>query len=69
MPKITLRAARVNKHLTQRQAAEKLDIAVDSLVQYELGRRFPNVPVIKRMEALYDISYNDIDFLLPIENG
>ncbi len=60
---ITLKAARVNKGLTQKEAAKALDIAVDTLGQYEKGKTFPDVPCIKKMEALYGISYNDIDFL------
>jgi putative transcriptional regulator len=60
---VTLQAARVNKHLTQAQAAKKLGIAVDTIVQYEKGRTFPDVPMIKKMEELYDVSYNEINFL------
>lgn len=60
---ITLRAARVNKGLTQKAAAEKLGIAVDTLGMYERGKTFPDVLVIKKIEELYDVSYNDIDFL------
>lgn len=60
---ITLKAARVNKGMTQREAADKLGIAVDTLGQYERGNTFPDVPCIKKMEILYGVSYNDIDFL------
>jgi len=66
--KITLKAARVNKSLTQGEAAKELEIAVDTLVQYEKGRSFPSVPTIKKMEGLYGVTYDDIDFL-PENNG
>ena len=66
---ITLKAARVNAQLTQVEAAKQLGIAVDTLRQYEAGRTFPNVPLIQKIERLYNVSYNDINFLLPIENG
>lgn len=65
---ITLKAARVNKSLTQAQAAKLLGISKDSLWNYENGRSFPNVPVIKKMEEVYGIGYNDIIFL-PENNG
>jgi transcriptional regulator with XRE-family HTH domain len=60
---ITLKAARVNAGLTQKEAAEKLGIALDTLRNYEAGETFPAVPTIQRIEALYGVSYNDINFL------
>ena len=59
---ITLKAARVNKGLTQAQAAEMLGIAVTTLVRYEAGKTFPDVEMIRKIEKLYGTSYNDIDF-------
>lgn len=60
---ITLKAARTNSGLTQKQAAEALGIAVDTLSNYERGKTFPDVPTIKKMEKLYGVTYNDIIFL------
>lgn len=60
---ITLKAARVNKNLTQIEAAKMLGISPDTLRQYEAGNTFPSVPMIAKIEALYAVSYNDIDFL------
>ena len=62
---ITLKAARVNKNLTVAEAATALGIAVDTLRQYERGNTFPDVQMIKKIEELYSISYNDINFLVP----
>ena len=59
---ITLKAARVNKSLTQKEAADLLEISKDSLWNYENGRSFPDVRVIKKMEEVYGISYNDLIF-------
>lgn len=59
---ITLKAARVNKGLTQREAAAMLNIAVSTLAQYEAGKTFPDVPTIRKIEALYNVTYNDINF-------
>lgn len=64
---MTLKAARVNKGLTQKEAAECLEISLNTLSNYECGKSFPDVPVIQRIEKLYEISYNDIIFL-PSDN-
>ena len=60
---LTLKAARVNKSLTQDEAAKLLQISPDTLSNYERGRSFPDVPIIKRMEELYELKYDDIIFL------
>ena len=59
---ITLKSARVNKNLTQAEAAKMLDISVDTLSNYERGKSYPDVPIIKRMEDLYGIPYSEIIF-------
>ena len=59
---MTLKAARVNKGLTQAQAADKLGVSIDTIRKYEAGVTFPNVKTIKMIEKLYGIGYNDIDF-------
>ena len=68
MVAITLKAARVNVGLTQGEAAEKLGISEETLRAYENYKRFPNVPIIKKIETLYNLSYNDILFL-PRDHG
>ena len=60
---MTLRACRVNKNLTQKEAAKKLGISRESLSNYELGRTFPDVPLIKKIEQLYGVFYADIIFV------
>lgn len=60
---ITLKAARVNRNLSQVNAAKALEISVDTLGKYERGQSFPNVPTIQKMEKLYGVSYNDLIFL------
>lgn len=60
---MTLRSARVNKNLTQKQAADILGIRPETLSNYENGKSFPDVPTIKKMEVLYSVEYKDIDFL------
>lgn len=60
---ITIKAARVNKNLTQAQAAELLGVSKDSLWNYENGRSFPDVRVVKKMVEIYGISYDNLIFL------
>lgn len=59
---LTLRACRINKNLTQAEAAKKLGIRKETLSNYETGRTYPDVPIIKKMEHLYGVQYSDINF-------
>lgn len=60
---ITLKAARVNKGYTQKNAAVAIGVSVDTLGKYERGLSFPDVPIIKRIETVYGVNYNDLIFL------
>lgn len=60
---ITLKAARVNKNLTQTEAAKALKVSVESLRKYETGKSSPNITIVKRMEDLYGVPYSDLIFL------
>lgn len=60
---ITLKAARVNRNLTQPEAAELLGISTDTLRNWEKGKTFPDVQAIKLIEETYGVSYNELIFL------
>lgn len=60
---ITLKAARVNKGLTQKKAAEMLGISEYTLMNYEKGKSSPDVRVLKKIENLYEVPYHKIIFL------
>jgi len=60
---ITLKAARVNKGLTQKQAAEKLNVSEDMVHNWETGKSFPNVLHIKDIEKVYEVTYDQLIFL------
>lgn len=64
---ITIKAARVNKGLTQAEAAELLGISKDSLYNYENYRSYPDIRIVKKMVELYGISYDNLIFL-PRDN-
>lgn len=59
---ITLKSARVNKDLTQAQAAKLIGITVDTLSNYERGKSYPDVPIIQKIEEVYGVSYSDLIF-------
>ena len=61
---ITLKAARVNAGLTQVEAAKRLSISPLTLAKYENGNAYPNVEMIKAIEKVYGLTYNDIIFCL-----
>lgn len=60
---ITLKAARVNKGLKQSEAAMLIGISLYTLQNYEAGKTFPDVPIIKKIEDVYGVRYADLIFL------
>ena len=61
---ITLKAARMNKGYDQEKAAQLIGISSDTLSNYERGKTFPDIPVLKKIEEVYEVKYDDINFLL-----
>ena len=61
---ITLKSAIVNKGYTQEEAAKLIGVTTDTLRNYEQGKSFPDVPIIKKIEDVYDIPYSNIKFCL-----
>lgn len=60
---MTLKAARINKKLTQKEAAFLIGITACTLSNYERGVSFPDVPTIKKIEQVYGVEYKDLIFL------
>lgn len=63
VPRITLKAARVNKGMTQAEAAKELGVSVDTLGNYENGKSYPDVRILKKIEEVYDVEYDSLIFL------
>lgn len=63
MFKISLRAARTNAGLTQKEAADMLEISNSTLCNWENGVSFPDAEQIEKLCALYGMSYDNINFL------
>lgn len=60
--KYTLRAIRINKGDSIKQASEGIGVSVDTLANYEKGKTFPDIPILKNIESYYGVTYNDINF-------
>lgn len=58
--KISLEAARVNARLTQEQAANKLGVSKNTVINWEKGRVAPRVSEMDRLSKLYKIP---VDFI------
>ena len=65
---ITLKAARVNAGLTQSEAAQKLGVSDRTLMLWEMGKTFPNVPAIEKIQSLYGVPYSDLIFFFYVFN-
>lgn len=63
MLKISLKAARVNAGLSQKEAAEKLDVSNKTLCSWEGGATMPSADKIASICDLYGIPYDNINFL------
>ena len=60
---ITLKAARANAFLTQKDAAERIGVTVDTIGNWERGKSFPDALQIKRIEEVYGVRYDNLIFL------
>lgn len=59
----TLKTARERKGLTQESAAKLIGISVDTLGNYERGKSYPDIPVLRKIEETYEIPYERLIFL------
>ncbi|HCT5213403.1 helix-turn-helix domain-containing protein [Enterococcus faecalis] len=66
--KVTLKGLRAMRNWTQREAAEAIGVSVETWANYEKGKTYPDVPVIKSIEKVFDVTYNDIIFS-PLNYG
>lgn len=61
--KMTLKQAREIKKLTQDEAAKRIGISADTLGNYERGKSYPDIPVLRKIEEAYEVPYNRLIFL------
>nr|DAE58533.1 MAG TPA: Helix-turn-helix XRE-family like protein [Caudoviricetes sp.] len=62
MPKITLKAARVNAGLTQKEAAKKIGISYQTLSDYEKDESKIKLSMIRKMCSVYNMPIDCIFF-------
>lgn len=60
-----LKKLREEKGLTQSELGRELGISPSTVGMYEQGRRVPDVPILKKMSAFFNVS---IDYLLENVN-
>ena len=63
MVKISIKAARVNVGLSQKEAADRLNVSNKTLGNWENGITFPPADKIKDICELYGVSYDHLNFL------
>jgi transcriptional regulator with XRE-family HTH domain len=61
--KITIKSARVNVGLSQKEAADRLGISNKTLGNWENGITFPPADKIPEICELYGVSYDNLNFL------
>ena len=49
--------------MTQAEAAKALGVSVDTLGNYENGKSYPDVRILKKIEEVYDVEYDSLIFL------
>lgn len=63
MSKITLKAARVNIGITQKEAAKRLNVSNKTLCNWENGISVPKADKIDAICNLYHLQYDNLIFL------
>ena len=61
--RMTLKTAREIKGLKQEEAAIMIGISKDTLGNYERGKSYPDIPVLRNIEEVYGVPYNRLIFL------
>lgn len=62
MPKITLKAARVNAGLTQQDVAKELNVAISTVRNWENGVTTPRLAYFVQLCKLYNMPMDGIFF-------
>ena len=63
MLELTLKAARINKGLTQEEAGKKIGVSADVISNWERQISFPDVIQLKAIEKVYRVDYQHLIFL------
>lgn len=63
MLRMSIRAARVNANLSQKEAADHLGVSNKTLGSWENGITYPPADKIPEICELYGVSYDNLNFL------
>lgn len=66
--RMTLKTARELAGLTQIEAAALIGVTPDTIGNYERGKSYPDIPILRKIEEAYGVSYNNLIFL-PLDFG
>lgn len=61
--KLSLKSAREIRGMTQAEAAKLIGISTDTLGNYERGKSYPDIPVLRKIEEVYGVKYSQLIFL------
>lgn len=61
--RVSLKMARELKGYTQEIAAQLIGVSKDTLGNYERGKSYPDIPVLRKIEKVYGIPYSRLIFL------
>lgn len=62
--RFALKTAQEMKRYTQEEAAKRIGVSVDTLGNYERGKSYLDIPVLRKIEEVYGIPYEQLIFLL-----
>lgn len=60
--RMTMKAARINRNLTQKEVAVKLNVTKKTVSSWENGKTLPALDKIEAICELYGLSYDDIQW-------
>lgn len=60
--RLTLKALRANQNMTQAEAAKAIGVSEFTWSNYEKGKTYPDVLIIRKIEKVFHVSYDDIIF-------
>ena len=61
--RFTLKTARELHKLTQEEAAKRIGVSTDTLGNYERGKSYPDIPILRKIEEVYGVPYEQLIFL------
>lgn len=58
--RISIKGARVEKHMTQKQVAERMSVTKETISNWERGYTAPTAPQLLKLCELYNVDVSDI---------